>query len=76
MGGGGSGGCWVGLAALTTLSVRLFVCLLTSTSIQRLIGHSLKGGRKGGGQPGGGSAGGSQASREGLQTTDKLYTLP
>ena len=32
------------------------VCLLTSTSIQRLIGHSLQGG-KGGGQPGGGGLG-------------------
>lgn len=46
----------MGLAALSTLSVRLSVCLLTSTSIQRLIGHSLQGG-KGGGQPGGGELG-------------------
>lgn len=46
------------------------VCLLlTSTSIQRLIGHSLKGeGRV--------RAGGPEAYREGLQTTDKLSTLP
>lgn len=42
-----------GLAAPMTLSVRLFVCLLTSTSIQRLIGHSLPGGGGEGGAPGG-----------------------
>lgn len=33
-------------------------------------------GRKRGRATRGGRAGGSEASREGLQTTDKLYTLP